>query len=209
MNTHKSDSSSYNQQGTMQQHPVRKSPLLSQTIRLIRYKMAAPYVGRNVLDVGCGMAYLVDFMPVVDAYVGLDMDTHFLQLARHAFPHYPFYQADLDNEPLHSEITARRFDTVTLLAVLEHLAYPQRAVQQLASLLLPGGRMVITTPTPLGHRVHRLGSYLGLFNYEAVEDHKSILGQRELTGMLHAAGLHVEVYQQFELGCNQLIVGSV
>jgi 2-polyprenyl-6-hydroxyphenyl methylase/3-demethylubiquinone-9 3-methyltransferase len=184
-----------------------KSPLLSQTIRLIRYKIAAPYVGRNVLDVGCGSAYLIDFVPAVDTYVGLDMDMRFLHMAQRFFPQHQFYQSDLEHGPLPPEIGTQRFDTVTLMAVLEHLANPQRVVQQLASLLLPGGRIVITTPTPLGHRVHRLGSYIGLFNYEAVEDHKSILGERELTAMLQGARLQVESYRQFELGCNQLIVG--
>jgi hypothetical protein len=55
--------------------------------------------------------------------------------------------------------------------------------------------------------MHRLGSHLGCFHHEAVEDHKTILDRRSLTTLLQDAGLRVTVYRQFEAGCNQLVVG--
>jgi len=183
-------------------------PLLSNTIRGRRYAMALPYISGRVLDIGCGQADLAGLIASRDEYIGLDINPALLASGEQRFPQHRFYAADLEACPLPAELAQQRFDTITLIALLEHMAQPARVLDQLAALLRPRGRVVATTPTPLGHRVHRLGAQLGLFYREAVEDHKSILDGAALKRLFQRAGLRVARYQQFELGCNQLIIGE-
>jgi ubiquinone/menaquinone biosynthesis C-methylase UbiE len=170
--------------------------------------MALPYIAGQILDIGCGQADLAALIGQPAEYVGLDINPSLLAAGDRRFPQHRFYSADLEARLLPPEVAGRRFDTITLIALLEHLAQPARILDQLAALLGPRGRVVATTPTPLGHRVHRLGAQLGLFYREAVEDHKSILDGATLRQLFQRAGLRVAHYRQFELGCNQLIVGE-
>jgi len=182
-------------------------PLLSNTIRGRRYAMALPYIAGRVLDIGCGQADLAGLISQGEEYVGIDINPALLASGQQHYPQHRFYTADLEAQLL-PEIAQQTFDTVALIALLEHLAQPAGILDQLAALLSPRGRVVATTPTPLGHRVHRLGAQLGLFYREAVEEHKSILDGAMLKRLFQAAGLRVAHYQQFEFGCNQLIVGE-
>jgi SAM-dependent methyltransferase len=184
-------------------------PLLSNTIRGRRYAIALPYITGHILDIGCGHAYLADLVPHREEYVGVDINPALLAHGQQRYPQYRFYATDLEAQPLPLEVAHQHFDTISLMALLEHLAQPGRILNQLAALLSPRGRVVATTPTPLGHHVHRLGAQLGLFYREAVEDHKSILDGAALKQLFQQAGLRVARYQQFEFGCNQLIVGEL
>ncbi len=183
-------------------------PLMSNSIRGRRYAMALPYISGRILDIGCGQADLAGLLGPREEYVGLDINPALLATAEQRYPEHCFYNADLEAQPLPSELARQRFDTITLIALLEHMAQPARILDQLAALLSAGGRVVATTPTPLGHRVHRLGAQFGLFYREAVEDHKSILDGAALKQLFQRAGLRIARYQQFEFGCNQLIVGE-
>lgn len=183
-------------------------PLLSRTTQRQRYRSALPYLAGTVLDVGCGLAELADCVRHLDGYVGIDSHPGLLQLARQRHPQHHFYQLDLDCDPLPGELTLRRFETITMIAILEHLAHPQRSLERAAALLAPNGHLVATTPTPLGHRVHRAGAYVGLFYREAVDEHKTVLDGTALKRLFAAAGLRVVRYERFGFGCNQLIVGT-
>ena len=186
-----------------------RPPLLSSAIRQRRYALALPFISGRILDIGCGQADLADFVPQREAYTGVDINPALLALGQQRYPEHQFYPADLEARELPPEITRQRFDTITLIALLEHLAEPARILNQLAALLAPGGQVVATTPTPLGHRVHRLGARAGLFYQEAAEDHKSILDRTALQRLFQSAGLRVARYQQFELSCNQLVIGAL
>lgn len=183
-------------------------PLLSAYIRQRRYTAVRPFLTDNMLDIGCGHAYLAELLPSLERYVGVDLSAPMLGEARVRFPQHQFLQLDLEREPLPPELLTRPFRTITLIALLEHLAQPERVLLHLAQALSPGGTLIATTPTPLGHRIHRLGAQAGMFYREAAEDHKSKLDRRSLTTMCEAAGLNVHIYRQFEFGCNQLVVAS-
>lgn len=184
------------------------SPLLSNYIRQRRYTLALPYVGEAVLDIGCGSSAIAALLPSLRHYVGLDSHAALLKQARTTYPQHTFYLIDIEHEPLPAAVLNQTFDTVILTALLEHLANPQLILQQVADLLKPTGQVIATTPTPLGHRVHRLGAAMGLFYREAVEDHKSILDKVLLQALCSQAGLKMTVYKQFEFGCNQLVVAQ-
>jgi 2-polyprenyl-3-methyl-5-hydroxy-6-metoxy-1,4-benzoquinol methylase len=187
----------------------RRPPLLSHAIQRRRYAIALPFISGSVLDIGCGRASLAGLLPSGARYIGVDHNLSFLESSRKRHPHHQFYPADLESQILPDQIRGQSFDTITLMAVLEHLAQPTQILNQLGALLNQNGRVVATTPTPLGHRVHALGARLGLFYREAAADHKSRLNKGSLIQLFQAAGLRVSYYRQFEFGCNQLVIGEL
>ena len=178
------------------------NPLLSYLFRQLRYNAIRPYLSGAVLDLGCSYGDAVRLLRPGQSYVGVDyLDlTSWWQTHR---PQYPFYQRDFNNARL--ELPGR-FDTILMLATLEHLQTPENVLCQLPTYLNPGGQVVMTTPSPLGHRVHRLGARLGLFYREAADEHHTIFTRGSLAVLLESSGLRVTHARVFELGGNLLFV---
>ena len=186
-----------------------RGPLLSAYILQKRYREASAFITpTTILDIGCGQAYLADGMPTVERYVGIDSHALFLAQAAKRYPRHQFYQIDVEYEQLPAALEDATFESIMLIALLEHLANPRHILALLSRYLTPTGRIVATTPTPWGHRVHSLGARLGFFYKEAADDHKTIFERTSLTALFSGVGLDILHYSTFEFGCNQLIVAS-
>lgn len=180
--------------------------LLSDYLQQQRLATVLPFVRGDILDLGCGTAPLTAYLAVHQTYTGVEGDFRFVQwLQTHRAPH-SFYQRDLDSADLDLPQT---FDTIVMTAVVEHLSRPERLFQQLPSYLKARGQVLITTPSPLGHRIHALGARVGLFSQAAAEDHKTIFTLATLEVSLSASGLTVTHQRLFLLGGNQLCVSVV
>ena len=180
-------------------------PLLTNYLRRRRYAIVEPFLRGEVLDIGCGNAATALPLGSVQHYVGIDYHPILVARQREQFPQHEFHVCDVDREPL--PIDGQHFDTVLMIAIIEHLAHPGRLLGQVAGHLRPGGRLVITTPTPWGERLHRLGARVGLFHPHAAAEHKHAYNRRQLEALLAAHGFQAVLYQTFELGGNQLVVG--
>jgi SAM-dependent methyltransferase len=178
-------------------------PLLSGWLRRQRLKSIAPFVNGDVLDLGCGHAPANDLVPAGRRYVGVDVRSVFASAVEQCRPGAEFYVRDLERDALD---LPGRFDTILMIAIVEHLADPNRVLGQLPGYLAPGGRLLLTTPTPLGHLIHRTGAALGLFYRVAAQEHKSIFTAETLGQQLAKSGLCVADYGQFLLGGNQWFV---
>ena len=142
-------------------------PLLSPYLQRMRIKAVIPYVFGDVLDLGCGATDLAQFVGMSNHYVGVDRDENLLQYNRVKFPMYEFYNKDLETNDITTSL-AIRFDTICMVAVIEHIKNPQNILEQCATLLKSGGRLVITTPTPFGDNVHKICARYGVTSKEAV-----------------------------------------
>ncbi len=181
-------------------------PLLTNYLRRRRYAMVEPFLRGEVLDIGCGNAATALPLGSVQRYVGIDYHPALIAHQQAQFPQHEFYVCDVDREPL--PLKDWRFDTVLMMAVIEHLAHPGRVLDQVAGHLRPEGRLVITTPTSWGECLHRLGARVGLFHPHAAAEHQHAYDRRQLEALLAAHGFQVVLYQTFELRCNQLVVGQ-
>jgi ubiquinone/menaquinone biosynthesis C-methylase UbiE len=101
--------------------------------------------GSAVLDVGCGTGAITRGIAEAVApngrAVGIDVHTGLVEEARRLHSNVPglsFETADVYNLPFHNQ-----FDIVTAARVLQWLANPLAALQQLAAAVKPGGRVVI------------------------------------------------------------------
>ena len=180
-------------------------PLLSKHIRDWRLEKAKPFIRGDVLDLGCGSALAkTRFAPQIRHYVGVDRDEDHVKDLAEQFPDAEFYARDLDEDSLDF---GSKFDTVLMLALIEHVFNQKHLFGEVVASLKPGGRIIITTPTVFGNdTVHRIGSWLGLFAKSAVDDHIAIFNRKRLDILANEFGVHLAVYSKFELACNQLAV---
>lgn len=110
-----------------------------------RYVRARP--GERLLDIGCGTAGLVSYLPGVE-YAGFDPDPGYIEAAKEKFRNRAgasFFCGIADDAALRA---LGKFDIVVASGVLHHLDDGQ--VRELAGLasraLKPGGRLVTLDP---------------------------------------------------------------
>lgn len=112
----------------------------------------APDRQARILDLGCGSGALLGRLQA-QGYTEL----HGIDIAAPAQPAggIRYAEADFDNATLPYETFA--FDLVLCVEVVEHLENPGAVLRELARVLRPGGRLLLTTPN-----VHSLEARLRL-----------------------------------------------
>ncbi|HPC36489.1 MAG TPA: class I SAM-dependent methyltransferase [Candidatus Marinimicrobia bacterium] len=183
--------------------------LLSPFIRNIRLKKAARIIKNNsiVLDIACGTGYLRHFLPQQCKYYGID---------RMAPPSLHPFDGFLEFDILQSEsfetiknwLPEPRVDVVTMLAFIEHVKDPQYLMKQSLLLLKPNGLLIITTPHPIGRKLHESLAKLYLCSFSGAKEHESFLGKQELKCLLKQSGYQIISYERFLMGLNQMIVAT-
>ncbi|MEU3017826.1 class I SAM-dependent methyltransferase [Nocardiopsis sp. NPDC007018] len=108
---------------------------------------------REVLDVGCGTGNLLARLRRrVDAVTGLEPDPETANLAVSRFADVP--GITVVRTGLDGRAPGRRWDAVTMVAVLHHLPL-EPTLRELRSVLVPGGRLVVVgchrDATPADH----------------------------------------------------------
>lgn len=180
------------------------NPLLSNYALEKRWQMVSPYVHGHVLDVGCGFTRLPDRLSPDQHYLGVDVVPEAIRLSQQRYPQHRFFQCDLGRVPM--PLDGQLFDTVLMMAVLEHLSFPRSTLRDVRPHLAPNGYLLMTTPSPLGDWVHRIGSCVKLFYPEHVVQHVKIYDRHALCDLLADSGFEVVAFRHFELGINQLAV---
>lgn len=190
-----------NQVTTSENPPKTKyDGLLSPYLRNLRHRMALPMVSGRVLDIGCADGYLAGFVSP-ENYVGVDADADAVSEARRAHPDHVF----LTNDELEA---TERFDTIVILAVIEHVEDPEGFLGRWCRHLEPGGRVVLTTPYARWEPVHGLAAKVHLTSPEAHEEHQTTFDEESLDALFTAVGLSTTVYKRFLFRLNQLAVGT-
>ncbi len=179
-------------------------PLLSGYAVEQRWRMVLPYARGRVLDIGCGFTRLPDRLSPDQRYVGVDVVPAAIRISRERYPQHAFYQCDLGRAPM--PLDDQPFNTVLVMAVLEHLNFPRETLRDVRPHLAPDGYLLLTTPSPLGDWVHRVGSRVKLFYPEHVVQHVQIYDRRALCELLAECGFEIVAFRHFELGINQLVV---
>ena len=131
-------------------HPERIVPDETEpgivALHLKRYEFALPYCrGATVLDAGCGVGYgTAHVAQLAQRVVGVDVSDEAISYARehYAAPNIEFLVADVLGLPF----DAHTFDTACSFEIVEHVPDAERFVAELARVLKPGGRLVLSTP---------------------------------------------------------------
>ncbi|NLZ73591.1 MAG: class I SAM-dependent methyltransferase [Bacteroidales bacterium] len=161
----------------------------------------------NLLDVGCGSGALLPCVDPSSIYVGIDLDEQKLSDLRQEFPQYNFLKINVeDGLNLNEHKDTVRFDTITMIALIEHISDPHPLLSDSYNLLKTGGKLVITTPSPFGDKMHKLGAMIGLTSKEAVKQHVRIYSKSNLRDTLISHGFTKFEYRRFLFGLNQLVI---
>lgn len=159
-------------------------------------KARAPFAGLSLLDVGCGGGLMCEPLARLGfAVTGSDADETALRVAR---DHAAAQGIAIDYRSTAAEQLAaakRRFDAVLALEVVEHAADPALFVATAASLVKPGGALVLSTlnRTPQAFAAAILGAeYLLRWLPRGTHSYRKFRRPSELARDVRTAGLAVE-----------------
>jgi len=177
-------------------------PLIASYLEKRRLLEARRYLRGRVLDLGCGNAGLIAFLKEGQHYYGIDSNARKIRKLEKKYPRYGFSVRNVDEDSLDLE---EQFDTITMLALLEHLKNPRHVLEQCSHLLTRNGRIVMTTPTRSGGKVHNVCASLRLTYELATKEHRRFYSYNGVRALLPPE-LGIVEYKRFELGLNQLFV---
>ena len=103
-----------------------------------------PLEGKTALDIGCGAGLLAEPLARLGAKVtAVDAAPELIEAAK---AHAAGQGLSIDYRAVGVELLEARYDLVTSMEVIEHVADPQAFIADLAARLAPGGLMILSTP---------------------------------------------------------------
>jgi 2-polyprenyl-3-methyl-5-hydroxy-6-metoxy-1,4-benzoquinol methylase len=107
--------------------------------------LAAPYLGREVLEVGAGHGTMTELLAErTDRVVATDLSSRCTDLLCTRFLNEPRVNVMLG--PIRDAADRGPFDSAVLINVLEHIEEDDKALAELHDLLKPGGRLILWVP---------------------------------------------------------------
>jgi 2-polyprenyl-6-hydroxyphenyl methylase / 3-demethylubiquinone-9 3-methyltransferase len=163
-------------------------------LRLLYVDRALSLAGKLVLDVGCGGGILSEAMARSGARVlGIDMSQACLEVAR---LHGLEARIEVDYRAVSAEALAQElpahFDAVTCMELLEHVPDPAAMLAALASLVRPGGEVIVSTLNrhPRAFAVAIVGAeYIARVLPRGTHDYLKFIRPSELARWGRAVGL--------------------
>jgi SAM-dependent methyltransferase len=116
------------------------------------YELCRPYLGKRLLEIGCGIGTMTGFWLSQGRLLATDIDPVHLQHAREHWQDRENLSTglwDVSAAPS-PEVSAYKPDTVLCINILEHVQDDGRALQNIYNLLVPGGRLVLFVPALQG-----------------------------------------------------------
>jgi glycosyltransferase involved in cell wall biosynthesis len=154
------------------------------------YAQFAPFVGRRVLEAGCGIGNFTELLLDRDRLVCVDSDPLYGEMIESRFGHMEnvrTMQLDLADPPSYLALRGEALDTVLCLNVLEHIDDDERVLRAYLDLLPPGGHVVVFVPAHPSLRAPADDTLGHLRRYTA----------GELEGKMRNAGFEVVRLQEF------------
>jgi 2-polyprenyl-3-methyl-5-hydroxy-6-metoxy-1,4-benzoquinol methylase len=148
------------------------------------FELLRPYVGRRVLEVGCGIGTMSQKLTALaDIVVGIEPNLACLERVEDAVrnvPNFTLRPCHLEEcDPL--ELAGHRFDTVFCVNVLEHLQYDVEALTLFRDVIVPAGKVLVFVPAVMA-------AYGAL---DAELGHHRRYSRRTLSDAFAAAGLEL------------------
>ncbi len=186
---------------------MKQDSFFDKFLRWLRYKKVVKHIPEDsvVCDIGCG--YDAGFLKKISYFIkrgiGLDKEVSDFKNSNLEFKKIKvFKDIPVSNEPC---------DVVTLTAVIEHLDHPQEILNEAFRALRGGGKLILTTPTPLAKPILEFLSFkLGLVDKNEIGSHKNYFWTKDVKKMLLKSGFKEESIKNYFFECylNNLIIAQ-
>ncbi len=106
-----------------------------------------PWIGDTVLEVGSGIGNISRYLLDRKNLILSDIREDYLEILRKKFgdlPNVSYELYDLEEPGLH--LMNKKIDTIVALNVLEHMQNDIHSLKDMASILTPGGRIILQLP---------------------------------------------------------------
>jgi len=184
-------------------HSEENEKLLEKLLSYLRFRKIYRFIPLNakVLDLGCGFegALLTRLKNIISYGVGIDIsvknnsDSHKIKLIKHNLNNKLYF----DDE---------EFDVVISLATLEHLEDPLIAFSEIYRVLVPGGLLLLTTPSTYAKPILELLSFkLNMISKQEIKDHKNYYNKRTLLGYCQQTRFTFCQHKYFQFFMNNLL----
>lgn len=170
-------------------------------IQAWRMNVASRWIVQNsrVLDIGCHQGEFFEYLAGrIAPSIGIDP-----LLEKEGYRgHHEFLRLFLDDR---LPFSGDSFDTVVLLATIEHMQNKSVVARESFRLLRSGGRVVITVPSLMVDKILDVLVALRLVDGMSLEEHHGFKPD-ELPDIFKQAGFRVLVRKKFQFGLNNLFV---
>lgn len=172
--------------------------LLEPIFRRLRIQKIKKYIARDavICDIGCGFdgKFLKLIHSRIKKGIGLDKKAN----------NFKDSKIELKNITILDklDLPTNKFDIVTLLAVLEHLYFPEKILKESYRILKKNGIILITTPTSKSEKLLNLLVNLRLLNKEEIKDHKNYFTPEQLKKLFKKCNFKEMIFEKFEFGFN-------
>ena len=99
----------------------------------------------KVLDLGCGTGWLTARLSQLGEAMGIDLSETAIAVAKSMFPGPTYIAGNL----YELSLPAKHFDVVVCQEVIAHVEDQQKLLEQISTVLTPGGYLIITTANRL------------------------------------------------------------
>lgn len=108
----------------------------------------------------------------------------------------------------HSPMFNKTFDTIVLLAVIEHMEVSDvfDSLHTFKNALRENGHIFLTTPTPSSKFILETLAFFRILDKQNIEEHKHYWNETELFDLAEKTGYEVVKYKKFQFGLNQYIL---
>lgn len=171
-----------------------------------RFKKIVKYIPKDsvICDLGCGKEayFLKNIANSIKRGIGLDAKVENYKNSKLELRRFEIEKTlPLENESC---------DIITMAAVVEHLLYPQEVLNESSRILKNGGRLILTTPTPISKPILEILAKLRLIDKNEIRDHKNYFWPKAIKKMLLKSGFSEENIKNyfFEFFLNNLIIAQ-
>jgi SAM-dependent methyltransferase len=151
-----------------------------------------------VLDWGCGYGQVSNLLQAA----GLDVTAFDYQPDAVEGPRpmerYPHLSVWLSPEPWRLPFADRSFDAVLSCGVLEHVAEPDRSLEEIRRILRPGGTFYVYKLPNRASYLEALARRAGLYYHGACE-HDRLYDRRSAIGLLRSHGFQVLEFRRMNM----------
>lgn len=112
------------------------------------YELIKPFIGKRILEIGCGIGNMTQFFLDYEAIVAIDNSPECIESMKSRFSHQTNLQIvnyDISDEKF-GELRENDFDTIVCINVLEHIKDDLQALKHCFQLFNERGRLILFVP---------------------------------------------------------------